>query len=168
MTDALNMDFRTVNVPTNPDCPVCGDDPTVTELIDYEAFCGIPQDDASPNGTAETDVSDSDDALPETSVHTLKQRRDAGKDPFVLDVREPYEAEIASIDADQLIPVDELEDRLHELEADPDKEIVVHCRSGGRSAKATELLREKGYDASNLEGGVLAWSDEIDPDVPQY
>ena len=77
-------------------------------------------------------------------------------------------AEIASIDADQLIPVDELADRLHELKADPDEEVVVHCRSGGRSAKATKLLREKGYNASNLDGGVLAWSDEIDPDVPQY
>ncbi|WP_263786197.1 molybdopterin-synthase adenylyltransferase MoeB [Salinibacter grassmerensis] len=169
MSDALNMDFRTVNVPTNPDCPVCGDDPTVTELIDYEAFCGIPQsDESSSNGTADADVSDADDALPETSVHDLKQRRDAGDDPFVLDVREPYEAEIASIDADQLIPVDELEERLDELDADPDEEIVVHCRSGGRSAKATEFLREKGYDASNLEGGVLAWSDEIDDSVPQY
>lgn len=169
MTDALNMDFRTVNVPTNPDCPVCGENPTVTELIDYEAFCGIPQDnDASTNGTADADVSDSDDAIPETSVHDLKRRRDAGDAPFVLDVREPYEAEIASIDADQLIPVDELADRLHELKADPDEEVVVHCRSGGRSAKATKLLREKGYNASNLDGGVLAWSDEIDPDVPQY
>jgi adenylyltransferase/sulfurtransferase len=169
MTDALNMDFRTVNVPTNPDCPVCGENPTVTELIDYEAFCGIPQDnDASTNGTADADVSDSDDAIPETSVHALKRRRDAGDAPFVLDVREPYEAEIASIDADQLIPVDELADRLHELKADPDEEVVVHCRSGGRSAKATKLLREKGYNASNLDGGVLAWSDEIDPDVPQY
>ena len=169
MTDALNMDFRTVNVPTNPDCPVCGENPTVTELIDYEAFCGIPQDnDASTNGTADADVSDSDDAIPETSVHALKHRRDAGDAPFVLDVREPYEAEIASIDADQLIPVDELADRLHELKADPDEEVVVHCRSGGRSAKATKLLREKGYNASNLDGGVLAWSDEIDPDVPQY
>ena len=169
MSDALNMDFRTVNVPTNPDCPVCGENPTVTELIDYEAFCGIPQDnDASTNGTADADVSDSDDAIPETSVHALKHRRDAGDAPFVLDVREPYEAEIASIDADQLIPVDELADRLHELKADPDEEVVVHCRSGGRSAKATKLLRGKGYNASNLEGGVLAWSDEIDPDVPQY
>jgi molybdopterin/thiamine biosynthesis adenylyltransferase/rhodanese-related sulfurtransferase len=168
MSDALNMDFRTVNVPTNPDCPVCGDDPTVTELIDYEAFCGIPQDDTSSNGTAETDVSDPDDAYAETSVHDLKQRRDADEEPFVLDVREPYEADIASIDADQLIPVDELDDRLDELEADPDEEIVVHCRSGGRSAKATEFLREKGYDASNLEGGVLAWSDEIDSSVPKY
>ena len=169
MADALHMDFRTVNVPTNPDCPVCGDDPSVTELIDYEAFCGIPQDDeASTNGTANTDVSESDDAVPEVSVHDLKQRRDAGDAPFVLDVRESYEAEIASLGADQLIPVDELEDRLEELEASPDDEIVVHCRSGARSAKATEFLREKGYNASNLAGGVLAWSDEIDPDVPQY
>ncbi|WP_103026921.1 molybdopterin-synthase adenylyltransferase MoeB [Salinibacter altiplanensis] len=167
MVDALNMDFRTVNVPKNPDCPVCGDDPTVTELIDYEAFCGIPQDnESSPNGTTETDVAD--DANAETSVHDLKTRRDDGDAPFVLDVREPYEAEIASIGADQLIPVDELKDRLDELDADPDEEIVVHCRSGGRSAKATEFLREQGYDASNLAGGVLAWSDEIDDSVPQY
>jgi adenylyltransferase/sulfurtransferase len=162
------MDFRTVNVPTNPDCPVCGDDPTVTELIDYEAFCGIPQDDSSSNGTADADVSDSDNSIPEISVHDLESRRDAGDAPFVLDVREPYEADIASINADQLIPVDELENRLDELEAEPGDEIVVHCRSGGRSAKATEFLREKGYDASNLAGGVLAWSDEIDPDVPKY
>ncbi len=165
MVDALDMTFRTVNVPTNPDCPVCGEDPSVTELIDYEAFCGIDSD-ASSNG-APDDVSD-DDKVPEISVHDLKQRRDAGTAPFVLDVREPYEAEIASIDADQLIPVDQLEERLEELEAEKDEEIVVHCRSGGRSAKATELLRRKGYDASNLAGGVLAWSDEIDPDVPQY
>jgi adenylyltransferase/sulfurtransferase len=165
MVDALDMNFRTVNVPTNPDCPVCGDDPTVTELIDYEAFCGIDPD-ASSNG-APDDVSD-DDQVPEISVHDLKQRRDAGDAPFVLDVREPYEADIASIDADQLIPVDQLEERLDELDADPDEEIVVHCRSGGRSAKATELLRRKGYDASNLAGGVLAWSDEIDDSVPQY
>ncbi len=164
MVDALSMNFRTLNVPTNPECPVCGDDPTVTELIDYEAFCGI--DDASTNGSAD-DVS-TNDSIPETTVQELKQRRDAGDAPFVLDVREPYEAEIASIDADQLIPVDQLEKRLHELKADEDDEIVVHCRSGGRSAKATKLLREKGYDASNLAGGVLAWSDEIDPSVPKY
>lgn len=165
MVDALDMNFRTLNVPTNPDCPVCGDDPSVTELIDYEAFCGIDPD-PSTNGTTD-DVSD-DEQVPEISVHDLKQRRDANDAPFVLDVREPYEAEIASIGADQLIPVDQLEDRLDELEVGDDQEIVVHCRSGGRSAKATALLREKGYNASNLAGGVLAWSDEIDPDVPQY
>jgi adenylyltransferase/sulfurtransferase len=167
MVDALNMDFRTVNVPTNPECPVCGENPTVTELIDYEAFCGVNLD-GSETGSSDDNVSDSDNQVPELSVHDLKQRRDSGDAPFVLDVREPYEADIASIGADQLIPVDELEARLDELEADKDEEIVVHCRSGGRSAKATELLRAKGYKASNLAGGVLAWSDEIDPDVPQY
>jgi len=166
MVDALEMNFRTLNVPTNPDCPVCGDNPSVTELIDYEAFCGINFD-GSENGSSD-DVSDSDDAVPEISVHDLKQKRDSGNGPFVLDVREPYEAEIASIDADQLIPVDQLADRLDELEVDPDEEFVVHCRSGGRSAQATKLLREKGYKASNLAGGVLAWSDEIDDSVPQY
>lgn len=164
MVDALEMNFRTLNVPTNPECPVCGDDPSVTELIDYQAFCGIDPD-ASSNGTSNNV---SDDSIPEISVHDLKQRRDAGEAPFVLDVREPYENDIASIGADQLIPVDQLEARLDELEASNTEEIVVHCRSGGRSAKATKLLREKGYNASNLAGGVLAWSEEIDDSVPQY
>ena len=164
MVDALEMNFRTLNVPTNPDCPVCGDDPSVTELIDYEAFCGIG-DDSSSNGT--TDVAN-DTSVPEISVHELKRRRDAGDAPFLLDVREPYEAEIANIGSDQLIPVDQLADRLDELEIDDGREVVVYCRSGSRSARATELLREKGYDASNLAGGVLAWSDEIDPDVRKY
>jgi adenylyltransferase/sulfurtransferase len=164
MVDALEMNFRTLNVPTNPECPVCGENPSVTELIDYEAFCGIDSD-SSSNGTAD-DVSD--DQVPETTVQELKRRRDAGDAPFVLDVREPYEADIASIDADQLIPVDQLEERLDELEAEEKDEIVVHCRSGSRSAKATKRLREKGYDDSNLAGGVLAWSEEIDDSVPQY
>jgi len=166
MVDALKMDFRTLDVPVNPDCPVCGEDPSVTELMDYEAFCGIPQDDAPSNGTANADVSD--DTVPETTVHELKQQRDAGEAPFLLDVREPYEAEIADIGADQLIPVDQLDDRLHELNAGKDEEIVVHCRSGGRSAKATKVLRQEGYEASNLDGGVLEWSNQIDPEVPQY
>ena len=166
MVETLEMNFRTVNVPTNPDCPVCGDDPSVTELIDYEAFCGIPQSDASENGT--DDAMADDDRVPETTVQQLKQKRDTGDAPFVLDVREPYEAEIASLGADQLIPVDELEDRLDELGIGKDEEFIVHCRSGGRSEQATRMLREKGYKASNLKGGILAWSDEIDPDVPQY
>lgn len=165
MANALEMNFRTLDVRTNPDCPVCSDHPTVTELIDYEAFCGI-EPASSTNGTAD-DMAE-DDAVPEITVQELKQRRDAGNAPFVLDVREPYEAEIASLGADQLIPVDQLEDRLAELDVGQDEELVVHCRSGGRSARATKLLREKGYRASNLAGGVLAWSDEIDPDVPQY
>jgi adenylyltransferase/sulfurtransferase len=109
-----------------------------------------------------------DDRVPETTVQQLKQKRDTGDAPFVLDVREPYEAEIASLGADQLIPVDQLEDRLDELGIGKDEEFVVHCRSGGRSEQATRMLREKGYKASNLKGGILAWSDEIDPEVSQY
>jgi adenylyltransferase/sulfurtransferase len=162
MVDALEMDFRTLTVQKNDDCPVCGEEPTQTELIDYEAFCGIPSSDSSTNGT--DDVSQ----IPEISVHDLKTRRDAGDRPFLLDVRKPHEADIASIGADQLIPLDELPDRLDELEAEEGDEVVVHCRSGGRSAKATELLRKKGFDAKNLAGGTLAWSDEVDDSVAKY
>ena len=162
MADALEMNFRTLTVQKNPECPVCGENPTQTELIDYEAFCGIPSDDSSTNGTS--DVNDT----PEISVQALKDRRDRGDAPFLLDVRKPHEAEIADIGADQLIPVDELGDRLDDLQAEPGDEVVVHCRSGGRSAKATDLLREKGYNAVNLAGGTLAWSDEIDDSVKKY
>jgi adenylyltransferase/sulfurtransferase len=162
MADALEMNFRTLKVQKNPECPVCGDNPTQTELIDYEAFCGIPSDDSSTNGTS--DVNDT----PEISVQAFKDRRDRGDAPFLLDVRKPHEAEIADIGADQLIPVDELESRLDELQVEPGDEVVIHCRSGGRSAKATDLLREKGYNAVNLAGGTLAWSDEIDDSVKKY
>ena len=107
-------------------------------------------------------------SVPSISVHDLKARRDAGDAPFVLDVREPREAEIAEIGADRLIPVGELPERLGELDDQKDAEIVVHCRSGGRSAQAVQLLRAKGFDAKNLDGGTLAWSEEIDDSVPQY
>ena len=165
MIDALTMNFRTLKLRKNPDCPVCSEDPEQTALIDYEAFCGLPA-----NGSdAPTELTEDDDmSVPETTVHQLKQRRDAGDAPFVLDVRKPFEADIADIDADTLIPLDQLERRLDELEAHKNEEIVVHCRSGGRSAEATKLLRDKGFNASNLKGGVLAWSDEIDDSVPKY
>jgi adenylyltransferase/sulfurtransferase len=163
MIDALNMDFRTLKLRKNPECPVCSEDPEQTELIDYEAFCGLPS-----NGSDESESTDDDMSVPETTVQELKQRRDAGDPPFVLDVRKPYEAAIADIGADELIPLDQLEDRLDELEAHKDEDIVVHCRSGARSADATKLLREKGYNASNLKGGTLAWSKEIDDSVPTY
>ncbi len=163
--DAAEMNFRTLKVEKNPDCPVCGEDPSVTELIDYEAFCGLPSTDApSTNGTDTV----SEDSIPEISVQDFKQRREDGDAPFLLDVREPYEAEIADIGANQLIPIGELLQRVEDLEADPDDEIVVHCRSGGRSAEAVCKLREKGYDAVNLDGGTLAWSQEIDDSVPTY
>jgi len=160
LIDTLPMTFRTLNIQKNPDCPICSDNPTQTELIDYEAFCGI----SAQNGT-----DDSMHTVPETTVSDLHARREAGNAPFILDVRQPREADIASLGADQLIPVDELADRLDELKADRDDEIVVHCRSGARSAKATQLLRDRGYsNVKNLAGGILAWSDEIDASVPQY
>ncbi len=160
LIDALSTTFRTFKVRKNPACPVCGAHPTLTELIDYEVFCGLPANGAAPSA---------EQAVPEVTVHDLKARRDLGQAPFVLDVRKPFEAEIASLGADQLIPVEELADRLDELQAPRDQEIVVHCRSGVRSAQAVRLLHEAGYThAVNLQGGVLAWSDEIDPTVLKY
>ena len=160
LIDTLAMRFRTLKVRKNPDCPVCGDPPTQTELIDYEAFCGLPS--RSANGqTSESDV-------PEMTVGELKARMDRGEAPFVLDVRKPFEREIASLGAPQ-IPLDELDGRLGELAAHRDEEVVVHCKSGARSAKAVRKLREAGFEkAINLKGGILAWSREIDPSVPEY
>ncbi|GIV58158.1 MAG: molybdenum cofactor biosynthesis protein MoeB [Rhodothermaceae bacterium] len=158
--DALTMTFRTLKVRKNPDCPVCGTHPTVTALIDYEAFCGIPQARAAASAEAA--------AVPEITVTELKARLDRGERPFILDVRKPHEYEIANLGA-PLIPLDELADRLDELAPYRDQEIIVHCRSGARSARAVKLLREHGFHgAVNLKGGILAWSDEVDPGVPKY
>jgi sulfur-carrier protein adenylyltransferase/sulfurtransferase len=160
LIDALDMQFRMLKLRRNPDCPVCGDHPTQTELIDYEMFCGIPA--APANGhQAESDV-------PEIAVRELKARMDAGPKPFLLDVRKPHERDIATLGG-QLIPVDELADRLNEVGAHREDEIVVYCRSGARSARAVRTLQEAGFTrAVNLKGGVLAWSDEIDPSMPKY
>ena len=158
--DALEMSFRTLSVRKNPDCPICGDNPTVKELIDYEEFCGIP----SPDG-----VLDPHDSVPEVTVQYLKELRDADSAPFLLDVRKPFEDDIATMDADQLIPHDELEFRISELRVDRDADIIIHCRSGVRSAKAVHVLNAAGYDrVVNLAGGILAWSREIDPTVLEY
>ena len=159
MVDALDMKFRTLKIRRNPDCPVCGDHPTQTELIDYQEFCGIPSSD-----TVQEEVSTS----PEISVREFKEKLDRGERPFVLDVRQPHEAEICSLGG-TLIPVNELERRLDEIEDHRDEEIVVYCRSGARSGRAVSMMRQYGFSkAVNLEGGVLAWSDEIDPSMPKY
>ncbi len=153
LVDALGMHFRELKLRRNPDCPVCGDHPTVTELIDYEGFCGI--------STA------TEPEIPEVSVLDYKAERDQGKDVFLLDVRNPDEFDICRIEGSLLIPLGELEGRLGEL--DSAKDIVVHCKSGARSAQAVELLMEKGFpQVRNLAGGILAWSEQIDPSVPQY
>ncbi len=154
--DALEMRFREYKVRRDPHCPVCGDSPTVTRLIDYQQFCGIPQQ-----------VTHTEPAKGEIDVTEVKQKIDRGADFVLVDVREPHEYQIASIPQAKLIPLGELGRRLGEL--DPDNEIVVHCKSGGRSAKAVEFLRQQGFkDVSNMRGGILAWSDKVDPKVPKY
>ena len=158
LVDALSMRFRELKLRKNPDCPVCGVNPTVTELIDYNQFCGI-----APESDHGAQVKN---GIPQVSVKELKQRLDAGDDLFLLDVREPYEVQIAQIGG-YLIPQNDVPNRLGEL--DPAKEIVVHCRSGARSQRIAELLKQNGFQkVSNLAGGILAWSDEIDPKIQKY
>jgi molybdopterin/thiamine biosynthesis adenylyltransferase/rhodanese-related sulfurtransferase len=154
--DALGMSFREMKLRKDPNCPVCGENPSVTELIDYQEFCGIPQ--ANAQATA--------DEVPEITVQELKKRLDNGENFSVLDVREPHEYEVANIGA-RLIPLNELPERLAEL--DRDVPLAVHCKTGGRSARAVKLLQETGFqNAFNVEGGITAWSEEIDPSVPKY
>jgi len=158
LVDALNMKFRELKLRKNPECPVCGEHPTVTKLIDYQQFCGIvpetKQESAVKNG------------IPQMTVKELKQRLDAGEDVFVLDVREPYEYQIANIGA-KLIPQNDVPKRLDEI--DRNREIVVQCRSGQRSQRIAEYLATQGYgNVKNLAGGILAWADEIDPKMQKY
>ncbi len=155
--DALRMRFRELRLRRDPECPVCGDRPTVRELINYEQFCGVaPAAQTSAPATVE-----------ETTVEELKRRFDAGDDTFLLDVREPQEYQICTIPRSTLIPLGDLPSRLSELEGR--RNIVVHCKSGVRSAKAVKLLREAGFvDAVNLQGGILDWIDRIDPSLPKY
>ena len=150
--DALTMKFRTFNLRRDPQCPVCGDQPTITELIDYEGFCAMPTRQMN-----ETDL----------SVQELNEMMQRGDDFLLLDVREPFEENIARIEGAKLVPLGELESRLDELPRD--QKIAVHCKSGGRSAKAVELMKQSGFeDVWNVTGGINAWSEEIDPKVPLY
>jgi molybdopterin/thiamine biosynthesis adenylyltransferase/rhodanese-related sulfurtransferase len=158
LVDALSMRFRELKLRKNPECPVCGENPTVKELIDYEHFCGIV-----PESKEEKAVKN---GIPQMSVKDLKQRIDAGEDVFILDVREPYEYQIAQIGG-KLIPQNDVPQRLADIPRD--REIVVQCRSGARSQRIAEFLKQSGYtQVVNLAGGILAWSDEIDPKVQKY
>jgi adenylyltransferase/sulfurtransferase len=158
LVDALSMRFRELKLRKNPECPVCGDNPIVTELIDYQHFCGIV-----PETKEEKAVKN---GIPQLTVKELKQRFDAGEDVFLLDVREPYEYQIAQIGG-KLIPQNDVPQRLAEIPRE--REIVVHCRSGARSQRIAEFLKQSGYTkVVNLAGGILAWSDEIDPKVQKY
>ena len=172
LVDALGMSFRTLKLRKNPDCPVCGTHPTVTELIDYNQFCGIaPPTEVGPLEVArDKAVGDHPivDGIPQISVQELKSKLDAEEDIFVLDVREPHEYLIANLGVPQ-IPVGEVERRVGELAAQKNREVVVHCRSGARSQKAALILKQAGFtNVSNLAGGILAWADKIDPSMPKY
>jgi adenylyltransferase/sulfurtransferase len=155
LVDAMGMNFRQLRLRKNPDCPVCGTHPTVTALIDYQEFCGIRGEEQPATTT-----------VPEITVEELKQKLDAREDVFILDVREPHEYQICNLNG-YLLPLGDLPKRAHEL--DSSREIVAHCRSGGRSAKAVDFLRQAGFrKVKNLKGGILAWAEKIDPRMPKY
>ena len=156
--DALGMKFRELKLRKNPECPVCGDNPTVTKLIDYVEFCGVPHQEAPPEPVAMTgDIEPTE----------VKTKLDRGDKFLLIDVREPHEFQICRIPGSTLIPLGEVPKRLGEINAE--SEIVVHCKSGARSAKAVDFLKQQGYrKVRNMKGGILAWSDKVDPTVPKY
>jgi adenylyltransferase/sulfurtransferase len=155
LIDGLSMEFRELKLRKNPDCPVCGAHRTITELVDYNQFCGI---------RGEEDPAES--GVPEMEVEELKQRLDAGEKLFVLDVREPHEYQICNLGG-YLIPLGDLPKRVSEL--DSSHQIVAHCKMGARSAKAVRFLQQAGFQKiHNLRGGILAWAIRIDPQMPKY
>jgi sulfur-carrier protein adenylyltransferase/sulfurtransferase len=157
--DALAMRFRELKLRRNPECPVCGDHPTVTKLIDYQQFCGIPHQEPVPVSPTVKEG--------EISATELKQKIDRGDKFVLLDVREPHEWQIAKISGATFIPLGDLPKRVNEL--DSAVEIVAQCRSGVRSGKACDFLRQAGFKkVLNMTGGILAWSDQVDPTVPKY
>jgi len=154
--NALAMQFRELKLRKNPECPICGEKRTITSLIDYAEFCGVRGEEAPAPATT----------APEITPRELKARLDRGDDLFILDVRELHEYQICNLSG-YLIPLGEIPKRVNEL--DSSREIVAHCRSGKRSAEAVEFLRKAGFRKIwNLKGGILAWSDEVDPSVPKY
>jgi molybdopterin/thiamine biosynthesis adenylyltransferase/rhodanese-related sulfurtransferase len=157
LVDALGMKFRELKLRKNPDCPVCGTHRTITKLIDYDQFCGIRGVEAAPA---------TEGKMSEISVEDLKKKIDNKEDIFILDVREPHEYQICNING-HLIPLGDLPKRMGELDAN--REIVAHCKMGGRSAKAVALLKQAGFNkVSNLTGGITAWAERIDPKMPKY
>lgn len=156
--DALAMKFRELRLRRNTECPVCGDHPTITKLIDYQEFCGVPQQPATPAPA---------EAAGDITPVEVKAKQDRGDHFVLVDVREPHEFQICRIPGSTLIPLGELQKRLGEL--NPQDEIVAHCKSGMRSAKAVDLMKQSGFKrVRNMAGGILAWSDKVDPSVPKY
>jgi adenylyltransferase/sulfurtransferase len=158
--DAMRMSFKELKLRKDPDCPICGPKKSITKLIDYEQFCGIRGE--------ESHLAIGQEQIPAITVGDLKKRLDAGEKVNILDVREPHEWQIANLGnfGSKLIPLATVEARVHEL--DPAAEYVVHCKMGGRSAKAVEKLRKMGLKAINLTGGITAWATQVDPTMPKY
>lgn len=156
--DALGMRFRELKLRRNPECPVCGDHPTIKALIDYQQFCGMPAQEAPAEPVA---------TAGEVDVLEVKRKLEQGDRFLLLDVREPHEYLICNIPSSKLVPLGELPKRVNELDMTVD--IVVHCKSGVRSAKAVDFLKQSGFSrVRNMKGGILAWSDKVDPSVPKY
>ncbi|HXW05177.1 MAG TPA: molybdopterin-synthase adenylyltransferase MoeB [Vicinamibacterales bacterium] len=154
--DALRMRFRELKLPRDPECPVCGDRPVIRELVEYEAACETRAEPVAPGVSAE-----------DISPCELAARMTAANPPLVIDVREPVEHQICRIPGARLVPLGQLEAELPGLE--PGREIVVHCKTGARSARAASVLRARGFaGVRNLSGGILAWIDQVDPTQPKY
>lgn len=155
--DAWQMKFRELKLRKDPSCPVCGENATIKELIDYEEFCGL-----------RGQVQEQPAALEEITATELKQRLDNGQALQIIDVREAFEYDIARIPGTKLIPLGQILTRMNEI--DPSRETVMHCKAGVRSAKAIAALKQAGFSGRlvNLKGGITAWSDEVDPNVPKY
>jgi adenylyltransferase/sulfurtransferase len=162
--DAWKMRFRELKLRKDPECPVCGERPTIKELIDYEEFCGLRP---APSQTS-NDKTEETRQMEEITATELKQRLDRGDDIQIIDVREPNEYEIARIPGTKLIPLGQVVNRAGEI--DENRETVVHCKGGVRSARAIEALTRSGFKGKlvNLKGGITAWSNEVDPSVPKY
>ena len=158
LVDSLNMRFRELKLRKNPDCPICSPNRTITKLIDYQQFCGLTPEPAQP--AAEKN------GIPQITVKELKARIDRGEDLQIIDVREPFEYDIANIGG-KLIPQNDVPNRL--IEIDRAREVIVHCKAGGRSQKIAEFLKQAGYlHVVNVAGGILAWADQIDPTMKKY
>ncbi|HUQ33383.1 MAG TPA: molybdopterin-synthase adenylyltransferase MoeB [Pyrinomonadaceae bacterium] len=161
--DAWRMRFRELKLRKDPSCPVCGERPTITELIDYEEFCGLKPPVVAAQVTAEQGPQ-----MEEITATELKRRLERGDDVQIIDVREPNEYQIGRLEESKLIPLGQVVGRMSEI--DESREAVIHCKGGVRSAKAIEALKRAGYNGRliNLKGGITAWSDEVDPSVPKY
>ena len=160
--DALRMRFRELKLRKDPQCPVCGDHPTITTLKEYEGYCEV----GVPRNSGSSHRSESNNSM-DITVKELKERMDRGDAPRLIDVREPHEHAICSIPGAELIPAAQFVQRLGEF--DKDEEIVVHCKGGGRSGRAVEMMRARGFkNPRNLTGGVIAWIDQVDPSQRKY